>query len=104
MTQSHATDCSSRLVTAIKRRLDGLSLLDPVLRVSVADEPVWEKSKKGDFVHVRWMCWSVEDGGMEVVEPNFEVLSHLVTRSQLAQELPAFFDSLKVIVDNDIGT
>lgn len=72
------------------------------LRVSVAEEPKWEKSGSGDEVLVRWACWNLEDGGNEVTPPEFEVLSKDVTRERLANELPALFPGLEVDVDDDI--
>ncbi len=72
------------------------------LRVSVADEPKWEKSGSGDEVLVRWACWNLEKEGNEVTPPEFEVLSKDVTRERLAKELPALFPELEVEVDNAI--
>jgi hypothetical protein len=72
------------------------------LHVSVADEPKWEKSGSGDEVLVRWACWNLEEGGNEVTQPEFEVLSKDVTRERLANELPTLFPELEVDVDNAI--
>lgn len=74
------------------------------LRVSVAREPKWEKRSPGtdEAVFVRWLCWSIEEGGREVVPPEFEVLHPSVTDERLRRELPGFFPSLEVVVDNDI--
>ena len=72
------------------------------LRVSVADEANWEKSKRGDEILVRWLCWSIEDGDREVAAPVFEVVGANVTRELLALELPQVFRDVEVIVDDDI--
>lgn len=93
---------SSPLLRRIRERLDSLPLHAGRLRISVAKDSVWEASADGESVLVRWMCWSIEDGGREVVDPIFEVLSDKVTRAQLARELPGFFPEVEVVVDNDI--
>lgn len=94
---------SSPLLRRIRQRLDALApLKNGLVRLSVADEPRWEKSDGGDEVLVRWACWSIEDDGAEVSEPEFEVLSKDVTRSRLEDELPRNFSDVRIVVDNDI--
>lgn len=93
---------TSPLLRRLRERLDSLSLQAVRLRISVADEATWEPSDDGGSVLVRWMCWSVEDHGKEVVEPEFEVLSDKITGKQLAHELPGLFPNVEIVVDNDI--
>jgi hypothetical protein len=50
------------------------------------------------------MCWSVEEDGREIVAPTFDVLSHFITREQLARELPVLLDQIAVVVDNKIDS
>ncbi|MFT3755983.1 MAG: hypothetical protein QM769_08550 [Pseudoxanthomonas sp.] len=92
---------TSPLLQRIKKQLDSHSLEVGRLRISVADEAIWEPSDDGSVL-VRWMCWSIEDGDQEVVEPEFEVLSDKITHERLARELPSFFPGIEVVVDNDI--
>lgn len=73
-----------------------------ILRVSVAEEPKWEKSPNGDEVLVRWLCWSINDGAREVVPPEFEIVGRDVTPQRLAEELPSVFRNIEVIVDSDV--
>lgn len=89
----------------LKRMHDALALHGQAgcrLRVSVANEAKWEKSKRGDEVLVRWLCWSIELGDRELVAPVFEVVSSGVTRERLSKELPNVFPELEVVVDEDI--
>jgi hypothetical protein len=89
----------------LRRMRDAINKRAPFhgkLRVSVADEPKWEKSKSGDEVLVRWACWNLEEGGHDVTQPEFEVLSKDITREKLASELPALFPDLDVVIDNEI--
>lgn len=72
------------------------------IRISVADKAVWEQSSNGEQVLVRWLCWSVSDESGEIVAPTFEVLSEVVTRERLAEELPKMFPGVVVVVDGDI--
>ncbi len=92
----------SKFLQRIKRALDAHTPFSGTLRVSVADEPRWEASSAGDQVLVRWACWSLELGGREVTEPEFEVLGTEATRDLLAGELPVAFPGVQVVVDNDI--
>ena len=93
---------TSPLLQRIRAALDSLNLDGAVLRVSVADEPKWEKSLSGDEVLARWLCWSIEHSGKEVSAPEFEVVHQDITRQRLAAELPAVFSDIEVIVDSDI--
>lgn len=93
---------TSLLVRRIRAVLDSLHPDGVILRISVADEPKWEKSKSGDEVLVRWLCWSIEQDGQEVSAPEFEVLHQDVTRERLSNELPTVFSNVEVRVDNDI--
>lgn len=90
------------LIKQIKAALPQVKSSRAKLHVSVAREPVWEKSPLGDEVLVRWLCWSLDDENGEVVAPTFEVLSKDVTEQQLARELPSFFPGVEVVVDHDI--
>ena len=94
---------SPLLVRRIRDALVQFGTERMTIRVSVAREPKWEKSSAGGEVLVRWLCWSIENGEeVEVVQPNFEVLSDKVTEEQLREELPAFFPNSIVIVNDDI--
>ena len=93
---------SSPLLQRIREALNANAPFKGKLRVSVADETKWEKSRSGDEVLVRWACWNLEVNGNEVTEPMFEVLSKDVTRERLAIELPGFFPGIEVEVDNAI--
>lgn len=93
---------TSALLKRIRAALDSLPANGAILRVSVADEPKWEKSKSGGEVLVRWLCWSIEQDGQEVSAPEFEVLHQDVTKERLSSELPAVFPDVQVRVDNDI--
>jgi hypothetical protein len=94
---------TSPLLRRIAEAIERLQPRHGRLRVSVAREPKWEKSPStSDEVHVRWLCWSIEDGDDEVLPPEFEVLSPEVTEEQLRHELPKFFPAVKVTVDDDI--
>ena len=94
---------NSKLVQRIKRVLEDVSDSNVVLHVSVAKKPIWEELGCGEMVHVRWICWSVEDcEGNELHPPEFDVLSPMVTKERLAEELPDVFDGVKVVVDDDI--
>jgi hypothetical protein len=92
------------LVKCIQDALVQFGTQQMTIRVSVSRETAWEKSKAGDGeVLVRWLCWSIEDKEeVEVVRPNFAVLSDKITEEQLRKELPAFFPSSIVIVNDDI--
>ena len=92
------------LVVQIREALGKIGDRRLTIRVSVARNPVWEKSKTGDDdVLVRWLCWSIEDQEeVEVVRPNFAVLSDKITEAHLRNELPAFFPDSIVIVDDNI--
>ena len=48
------------------------------------------------------MCWSIENDGLEVSKPEFEVLSQAVTREQLNAELPGLLPGVEVVVNNDV--
>ena len=74
------------------------------LHVSVARTPTWEKRAPNseESVLVRWLCWSIADGGRGIVAPEFEVLHPDVTAERLREDLPALFPQLEVIVDNDV--
>jgi hypothetical protein len=93
---------SSPLLRRIRAALDSLELDNGRLVISVADEPKWERSASGDEVLVRWLCWSIENDGQEVVAPEFEVVGTDVTRERLAIELPDLFRDVQVTVDNEI--
>ena len=95
-------DISSPLVQRIRRTLDGLELAHARLYVSVARDMKWEESGAGGSVHVRWLCWSIEDGDREVVAPEFEIVGETVTRERLMAELPVFFPDIEVRVDHEI--
>ncbi len=90
----------------LRRIADAIERLQPrrgKLHVSVAREPRWEKSPStSDEVLVRWLCWSLEDGDVEIQRPEFEILSPKVTEEQLRDELPRLFPSIQVTVDDDI--
>ena len=92
------------LVKSIRDAVVQFGAQQMTIRVSVARNPVWEKSKTGDDdVLVRWLCWSIEDQEeVEVVRPNFAVLSDKITEAHLRNELPAFFPDSIVIVDDNI--
>ncbi|MEM7765838.1 MAG: hypothetical protein AAF290_17380 [Pseudomonadota bacterium] len=92
----------SALLQRIRAALDHHNLDAAVLRVSVADEPKWEKSPSGDEVLVRWLCWNIQVHGVEVAPPEFEVVHKDVTRERLAAELPTIFTEVEVQLDNDI--
>ena len=92
----------SLLLRRIAQTLSDLEQSGCVLHVSVANETVWEKSENGGEVKVRWLCWSVEIDGVELVSPKFEVLSPLVSLYRLKKELPSVFRNVEVIVDDDI--
>ena len=102
MTHRPPSAKSSRLLREIREKLSELALGRPVLRVSVALDPTWEPNGRGDLVHVRWMCWSIEEDGREVVAPEFDILSPAVTGEQLARELPVMLEGVSVVVDSDI--
>jgi len=73
-----------------------------LLHVSVSAEPEWVELGSGNVL-VRYMCWSVLDSSVgEIIPPTVEVLSDRITEQQLADELPAFFEGIAVIVDDDI--
>lgn len=94
---------SSPFLQSVQGKLGELSGHEGVrLRVSVARQPVWEKTSDGDEVLVRWACWTVEKHGEELTEPEFEVLSDKVTQEQLSRELPVFFPDIEIVVDDDI--
>lgn len=93
---------SSLLVRKIRDRLNALALNQARLVISVADSAQWEKSKLGDEVLVRWLCWSIESDGIEVSAPEFEILAAAITGKQLGEELPPLFPGVEVVVDNDI--
>lgn len=86
----------------MREALDRLRPSSGVLRVSVARETRWERTRHGDEVHVRWLCWSIEDAGKEIQPPEFEVISPDVTQELLADELPAVFRDVQVVVDDDV--
>ena len=96
------SELANAFVDRVRERLSTLGSQSLGLRVSVADEAVWESSGDGDRVLVRWVCWNVVDHGKQVGHPEFEVLSQRVTREQLAEELPNLFPGIEVVVDNDI--
>ncbi len=97
-----ATIQVSSLLRRIQTALDENLSESYTLRISVAKEPKWEKSKNGDEVLVRWLCWSINKGEIEVVPPEFEVVGKDVTSQTLKKELPRIFNNIKIIVDNDI--
>lgn len=101
MTHQNLRD-KSLFVRRIKERLGSLTMKNGCLRVSVADDSVWELSDAGDQVLVRWVCWNFEDGDQEVTSPEFEVLSDKVTKRQLEVELPRIFSDINVVVDSEI--
>lgn len=91
------------MVHRIEQRLRGLGpLRRGVVRVSVANETRWENSAHGTEVLVRWACWSIEDDGVEVSPPEFEVLSASVTQDRLREELPALLPDVGLVVDGDV--
>ena len=93
----------NRLVQRIRTALKSVPDKNAILRISVSDKPVWEKAKSGDFLHVRWICWSIEDcHGNELYPPEFDILSPTITRQRLADELPGLFPAVKVVVDDNI--
>jgi hypothetical protein len=102
MTDDIPTIESSPLLKRIKEALDTAKPARGLLRVSVADDPRWEKNAAGNEIFVRWICWSIDDGDEEVIPPEFEVVHESVTRERLARELPTIFPDLEVLVDNDI--
>ncbi|MCU0786242.1 MAG: hypothetical protein MUF81_19785 [Verrucomicrobia bacterium] len=103
MPQNHINSPeNSMLVRRIRLALGDLELERGRLHISVARESKWEKSPSGSNVLVRWLCWSVEDGGKEVLPPSFEVLSDTVTQEMLASELPKVFGEIEVVVDDNI--
>ena len=93
---------TSPFLRRIREALDAHAPFNGRLRVSVADEPRWEKSSSGDEILVRWVCWNLEEGDQEITPPEFEVLCDTETREGLASELPEFFPEIEVMVDNDI--
>lgn len=101
-TMSQPTIDNSPLLQRIQSALDGNSFEQCILRVSVAEEPKWEKSPHGDEVLVRWLCWSINDGEREIVPPEFEVVGKDVTSQRLADDLPSIFKDIEIIVDSDI--
>jgi hypothetical protein len=92
----------SPFVRGIREAIVAHSPFTGKLRVSVADEPRWEDSSSGDQVLVRWACWNLEENGVDLTAPVFEVLGKDVTREQLAAELPMLFPGVQIEVDNDI--
>lgn len=94
----------SPLVRDMLRALQELRVEDVCLRVSVADQVSIEQMAEDEHpLFVRWMCWGFERDGVELTEPQFEVLGREVTAERLRQELPGFFDDdLEIVVDNDI--
>lgn len=102
MTNSIPSYETSPLLRRIRAAINKRAPFHGKLRVSIADEPKWEKSKSGDEVLVRWACWNLEEGGNDITQPEFEVLSKEITRERLANELPALFPDLDVVVDNEI--
>jgi len=93
---------TSQLVQRISTALEKYSFEHVRLRVSVAKQPKWEQSHKGDEVLVRWICWSIETGDIELTPPEFEVVSKNITEEILAHDLPVIFDHIEVLVDSDI--
>jgi len=93
---------NSPLVGRIRAALDRASVDQPMLRGSVARDTSWEKSPSGDEVLVRWLCWSVHDGDVEIIPPEFEVVGKQITSEKLRKELPDSFPDLNISVDNDI--
>lgn len=93
---------NSPLLQRIQQSLNEIDSEQCVLRVSVAEEPKWEKSANGDEVLVRWLCWSINDGEKEMVPPEFEVVGKDVTADRLTRELPSAFKGIEIVVDNDI--
>jgi len=93
---------NSPLVQRIREAIMAHSPFSGILHVSVADEPKWERSHAGDSILVRWMCWNLEDNGVEVTDVIFEVLSKDVTRERLAHDLTLLFPGVEVRVDNAI--
>jgi hypothetical protein len=92
----------SKLFQRMRQAINEHAPFNGKLRVSVADEPKWEKSGSGDEILVRWACWNLEEGDKEVTQPEFEVLCDHETRERLARELRAFFPDVEVEVDNEI--
>jgi len=92
----------SLLIRRIRSAIKGVSVDRPTLRVSVAKNTNWEESPSGDQVLVRWLCWSVLDGDVEIIPAEFEVVSKQTTSEVLAKELPDIFPDLKISVDNVI--
>jgi len=72
------------------------------LRISVANDSIWESTKDGSRYLVRWMCWSIEVDGKERLAPEFAILGDHETRDKLAKELPLLFPDIDVVVDHDI--
>lgn len=88
----------------IEIALQGFDVEGLCLRVSVAEQvSIEHMSDDLNPVVVRWMCWGFERDGVELTEPQFEVLSKDVTAERLRKELPCqFHSSLTIVVDNDI--
>jgi len=97
----HAPE-TSLFVRRIREALVAHAPFNGILHVSVSDEMKWEQTNYGYKVLVRWACWNLENSDGNVTEPEFEVLGETATRERLAAELPAFFPSVTVIVDDDI--
>ena len=93
---------NSPLILRIKKALENAGTNDVILRVSVANEPVWENGKNGARHLIRWMCWNLVRDGVEISSPDFTVLHDKVTKRQLEEELPTIFPLIKVVVDDDI--
>lgn len=89
----------ARINESIASMRDKSSLL---LHVSVAEAPSWEKRPEGYDVHVRWLCWCVLRDGAEVVAPQFEVVSPLITKDIISRDFVLIFPDMDVLVDNEI--
>lgn len=92
----------SPLIRRMQSALSESGLDNPILRVSVADNPVVEATKEGRGHIIRWMCWSIESFQEEVVPPEFVVLHDAITGDQLRHELPILLPGVTIVVDNDV--
>lgn len=72
-----------------------------MLRISIEVDAKWEKDGD-DEIFIRYLCWSINDGDIEVRAPEFEVVGEDVTRARLERELPSVFPSVEIVVDHDI--
>lgn len=92
---------SSPLLRRIAAALDETSPERPTLRISIEVDAKWEKDGE-DEILIRYLCWSINDGDIEVRGPEFEIVGDDVTRERLERELPLVFPTVGILVDHDI--